>query len=516
MEIVSLQIFLLPLILTVVVYLLFFRRRQVGVPPGLPLIGHLHLMTDMPHVALAELAQKHGPLLFLRLGRVPALVVSSPRLAREVLKTHDHALCSRPHLTGAHYLSFGCSDVTFSPYGPYWRQARKICVTELLHPRRVSSFHRIRRDEVARMLASLTAASAAGGGVDVSERFLTLASDVLCRVAFGKRFAEAAGGSEHRRSLAEVLAESQALMAGFSVGDFFPGFEWVNSLTGLKRRLENNLADLSAVCDDIIAEHQAKGMPGSSGSEKEDFVDVLLRVKRSPDLEVPFTDDNLKALVLDMFVAGTDTASATLEWTMTELARHPGVMCKAQEEVRRVVAEANGGVGVGEDDLQNLPYMKAVIKETFRLRPPVPLLVPRESIEECTIDGQRVPLGSRVIINTYAMGRDGTVWEDPLSYRPERFLGSDIDVKGQVDFELLPFGGGRRGCPGYNFGLATVEIALASLLYHFDWELPEGVAAEEVDMSVIFGLATRKKVPLVLVPRKKSGYEFMLDQVCVQ
>ncbi|XP_068667308.1 tryptamine 5-hydroxylase-like [Aristolochia californica] len=508
MEINYLQALLLPLFLTLVFVLLFGRprprRRDLPPsPPKLPIIGHLHLLTDMPHVALADLVHKLGPMLFLQLGRVPALVVSSPRLAREVLKTHDHAFCSRPQLIGAQYLSFGCSDVTFSVYGPYWRQARKICVTELLHSRRVNSFRRIRREEVARMQASVSA----GEEIDMSERFLTLANDILCRVAFGRRFMEA--GSRNR--LSEVLAESQALFAGFSVGDFFPGLEWVNSLTGLKRRLEKNLGDLRAVCDEIIEEHERSETSSPEG-EKEDFLDVLLRVQKSPELEVPITDDNLKALVLDMFVAGTDTTSATLEWTMTELARHPNIMTQAQEEVRRVAGTKGH---VGEDDLQYLPYMKAVIKETLRLHPPVPLLVPRESIEECTIDGYKIPVGSRVFINTYAMGRDPQVWDDPLSYRPERFFGSSIDIKGQ-DFELLPFGGGRRGCPGYNFGLATVEIALASLLYHFDWELPEGVGAGDVDLSEIFGLATRKKVPLVLVPKKKTGYEFKLDEVCGQ
>ncbi|XP_068664704.1 tryptamine 5-hydroxylase-like [Aristolochia californica] len=511
MEINYLQTLLLPLFLTLVFVLLSGRRQRRDLPPAppkLPIIGHLHLLTDMPHVALADLTHKLGPMLFLHLGRVPTLVVSSPRLAREVLKTHDHAFCSRPQLIGAQYLSFGCSDVTFSVYGPYWRQARKICVTELLHSRRVNSFRLIRREEVARMLASVSAAVTAGDKTDMSERFLTLANDILCRVAFGRRFMEA--GSRHR--LSEVLAESQALFAGFSVGDFFPGMEWVNSLTGLKRRLEKNLGDLRAVCDEIIEEHERKEITSSPEGDKEDFVDVLLRVQRSPELEVPITDDNLKALVLDMFVAGTDTTSATLEWIMTELARHPNIMSHLQEEVRRVAGTKGH---VGEDDLQDLPYLKAVIKETLRLHPPVPLLVPRESIEECTIDGYKIPVGTRVFINTYAMGRDPQVWEDPLSYRPERFVGSSIDIKGQ-DFELLPFGGGRRGCPGYNFGLATVDIALASLLYHFDWELPEGVEPDAVDLTEIFGLATRKKVPLVLLPRKKSGYEIKPNEVCGQ
>eukprot|EP00262_Sarcandra_glabra_P015719 TRINITY_DN490_c0_g1_i2.p1 TRINITY_DN490_c0_g1~~TRINITY_DN490_c0_g1_i2.p1 ORF type:complete len:526 (+),score=47.01 TRINITY_DN490_c0_g1_i2:166-1578(+) len=464
----------------------------------------------MPHHSLARLASQLGPILYLQLGRIPTIVISSARLAQLVLKTHDHAFASRPQLVAAQYLSFGCSDITFSPYGAYWRQARKICVTELLSPKRVNSFRLVRDEEVIRLLGAVSAES--GSDMDMSDRFFTLANNVLCRVAFGRRFVDEVGSGGSKNRLNEVLAESQSLFAGFCVGDFFPGLLWVNALSGLKGRLERNLKELRAVCDEIIREHLDK-REVSDGSSifvsddislREDFVDVLLRVQKSGDLQVPISDDNLKALVLDMFVAGTDTTSATIEWVMTELVRHPRVMKKAQEQVRKVAGSKGK---VDEDDLPLLDYIKAVIKETLRLHPPVPLLVPRESIEKCILDIYEIPAKTRVLINTYAIGRDPQSWENPLEYNPERFIGSDIDIKGQ-DFELLPFGGGRRGCPGYSFGLATIEIALARLLYHFDWELPHGVRADDVDLGEIFGLATRKRVPLVLVPLKNREYEY--------
>eukprot|EP00268_Persea_americana_P063489 TRINITY_DN8239_c2_g1_i1.p1 TRINITY_DN8239_c2_g1~~TRINITY_DN8239_c2_g1_i1.p1 ORF type:complete len:508 (-),score=54.15 TRINITY_DN8239_c2_g1_i1:387-1910(-) len=475
------------------------RHKLPPSPPKLPIIGHLHLLSDMPHHSLSQLARQLGPIIHLQLGRVPTLVVSSPRLARDILKTHDHSFASRPQLLAAQYLSFGCSDVTFSPYGPYWRQVRKICVTELLSPKRVNSFRLVRDEEVTRLLRSVSASAVSASETDMSERFFGLANDILCRVAFGRRFSD---GSDKNR-LNEILTETQALLAGFSVADFFPGLEWVNGLTGLKGRLERNLKDLRTVCDEIIGEHLSGRAGSDDVSGREDFVDVLLRVQKSGDLEVPITDDNLKALVLDMFVAGTDTTSATLEWAMTELARHPRAMEKAQEEVRRI-ARAKGKVE--EDDLVQLPYMRAVIKETLRLHPPVPLLVPRESIEKCVLDIYEIPAKTRVLINTYAIGRDPETWDKPLEYNPERFVGSDIDIKGQ-DFELLPFGGGRRGCPGYTFGLATIELSLARLLFHFDWALPHGIRADDVDLGEIFGLATRKRAPLVLVPTINKDYQ---------
>lgn len=205
-----------------------------------------------------------------------------------------------------------------------------------------------------------------------------------------------------------------------------------------------------------------------------------------------------------MFVAGTDTTSAVLEWTMTELVRHPRVMKKAQEEVRKIVGSSGK---VDESHLQHLHYMKAVVKETMRLHPPVPLLVPRESMEDCVLDGYEIPAKTRVLINSYAIGRDPKSWDDPLNYDPERFENHNMDFKDQ-DYKFLPFGGGRRGCPGYAFGLATMELALALLLYHFDWELPQGVGADDVNLDEIFGLATRKKTPLILVPTANKDYKF--------
>ncbi|XP_002515012.2 tryptamine 5-hydroxylase [Ricinus communis] len=478
-------------------------------PPALPVIGHLHLLTDMPHHTFADLSNSLGPLIYLRLGQVPTIVIHSAHLAKLVLRTHDHAFANRPQLISAQYLSFGCSDVTFSSYGAYWRQARKICVTELLSAKRVHSFRLVRKEEVDRLLDAVLTSS--GKEVDMSQMLFCLANDVLCKVAFGRRFMAEKDGKG--KNLASVLMETQALFAGFCLGDFFPKWEWVNSMSGYRKRLLKNLKDLKEVCDEIIEEHlkKKKKKNGTENAdddddynEKEDFVDVLLRVQKREDLEVPITDDNLKALVLDMFVAGTDTSSATLEWVFTELARHPRVMKKAQEEVRMI---ASGNGKVDESDLQHLHYMKAVIKETMRLHPPVPLLVPRESMEKCALDGYEIPAKTRVLINTYAIGRDPKSWENPLDYDPERFMEDDIDFKDQ-DFRFLPFGGGRRGCPGYSFGLATIEITLARLLYHFDWALPHGVEADDVDLSEVFGLATRKKTALVLVPTANKDFQF--------
>lgn len=196
-----------------------------------------------------------------------------------------------------------------------------------------------------------------------------------------------------------------------------------------------------------------------------------------------------------MFAAGTDTSFITLDWGMTELIMNPQVMKKAQAEVRSIVGERKF---ILESDLPQLHYLKAVVKEIFRLHPPVPVLVPRESIRDVTLEGYNIPAKTRIFINVWAIGRDPESWEDPEKFNPDRFLGSSIDFKGQ-DFELLPFGAGRRGCPGITFGTVTVELALAQLLHSFDWELPPGVEAKDLDLSEAFGISMHKTSDLILV-----------------
>jgi cytochrome P450 len=195
-----------------------------------------------------------------------------------------------------------------------------------------------------------------------------------------------------------------------------------------------------------------------------------------------------------MFAGGTGTSASAMEWGMSELMRNPAVMKKLQGQIREAF---HGKAVVTEADLQasNLRYLKLVIKEALRLHPPAPLLVPRESIEPCELDGYTIPAKSRVIINAFAIGRDPKYWDDAEEFKPERFEDGGVDFMGS-SYEFLPFGSGRRMCPGFNYGLASMELALVALLYHFDWSLPEGVA--EVDMEEAPGLGVRRRSPLML------------------
>ncbi|GAY68722.1 hypothetical protein CUMW_266370 [Citrus unshiu] len=269
-------LFFLPIVL------FLFRRqfsRKLNLPPGptpWPFIGNLNLIGPLPHVSMHSLAQKYGPLIHLKFGLSPVVVGSSAEVAELLLKTHDISFASRPALLAGKYTTYNYSGMATAPYGPYWRQARKICLMELL---------------------------------------------------------------------------------------------------------------------------------------------------------------------------------------------------------------------------------KAIVKETMRLHPVAPLLLPRVSRDDCRVAGYDILRNTRVVVNVWAIGRDPTMWEKPNEFRPHRFIGKNIDVKGH-DFQLLPFGSGRRMCPGYGLGLKVVQSTLANLLHGFEWKLPGDMKSEDLDMDDRFGLTMPRKIPLLIVPSK--------------
>uniref|UniRef100_M8BF80 Cytochrome P450 76C1 n=1 Tax=Aegilops tauschii TaxID=37682 RepID=M8BF80_AEGTA len=222
------------------------------------------------------------------------------------------------------------------------------------------------------------------------------------------------------------------------------------------------------------------------------MVDVFMDIADDPTLEVQYGRIGVKAFTQDLIAGGTESSAVTVEWAMSELMRRPAAFDAATEELDRVVGRDRW---VTEKDMPNLPYIEAVVKESMRMHPIVPLLIPRMAQEDATIDGYNIPKGARVLINVWAIGRDPELWDAPEEFMPERFLGSKMGVIGQ-DLELLSFGSGRRMCPGYNLGLKVVHLSLANLLHGFTWRLPEGVRKEDLSMEEVFGLSTGRKYPL--------------------
>ncbi|KAL1815925.1 hypothetical protein ACET3Z_018499 [Daucus carota] len=463
-------------------------RRPPG-PPGLPVIGNMHQFDSLStHVYLYKLSQKYGPLMSLQLGSVQTLVISSAAAAKQVFKYHDLCFSSRPTLVGSQRVSYNGIDVVFAPYNDYWRDMRKLCNLHLFSSKRSQSFQPIREQEVARMVKTIRGSAAAGDSniVNLSKTLMTLTSSIIFQITFGRGYDDNMSSRFHW-----LLTETQANFVSFFLTDYFPVVgRLIDRLSGAYARLEKSFIALDAFYQQLIDEHlHASSVSAQEGS----ILDILLQMKKDSS---EFTFDHVKAILMNVIVAASDTSAAAVVWAMTLLIKNPEKMKKVQQEVREVTGKKEF---LDENDVQKLVYLKAVVKEAMRLNPPVPLLVPRETIEKCVINGYDIEAKTLVYVNTYAIGKDPESWENPNEFLPERFMTSSIDFKGQ-DFELIPFGVGRRICPGIAMGVATTELALANLLYSFNWESPPGKKIEDIDMAALPGITMHKKNHLCLVP----------------
>ncbi|KAH6808201.1 hypothetical protein C2S51_029309 [Perilla frutescens var. frutescens] len=464
------------------------KRRPPG-PRGLPVLGHFHLLGKNPHQDLCRLARKHGPIMGLRLGFVPAIVISSPAAAELVLKTHDPVFASRPRSEAAIYVGYDQSDLVFGPYGPYWRDMRKLCTLQLLSNAKISQFQPMRRAELELFVASLKRASERRETVDLSARVSALNGDMNCLMVFGKKYSDL-----NQKGFKDMLVETMELAGTFNLADYFP-YVGVLDLQRLHRRFKRVSKIFDGILEKIIDDHL---IPHDKQEKKQaaDVVDTMLAIMESGEAGFDFDRRHVKAILLDLLIAGMDTSATAVEWAMSELMRNPAVMKKLQQELEWVVGLESM---VEESHLDKLEYLECVVKEAMRLHPLAPLLVPHESMEDCELDGFHVPKKSRIMVNVWAIGRDPNVWPNPESFTPERFIGSDIDVRGR-HFELVPFGSGRRGCPGLQLGLTVVKLVVAQLVHCFHWELPDGMKPDDVDMSEQFGLVTDRANHLMAIP----------------
>ncbi|THU58219.1 hypothetical protein C4D60_Mb03t11860 [Musa balbisiana] len=467
-------------------------------PPGLLLLGNLHQLSSLPHRSLLDLSRKYGPVMLIRMGQVPALIVSSADAAQELFKTHDLAISTRPASKAAMKITFGARNISFAPYGERWRHAKKLAVVHLLSLKRVLSLQALRQEEVRRMMERVAAACAGGGRprgeVELSEVLYEYANATVYHAAAGKETKEGRTAARFRA----MIDDGSVLLGGFQVDDAFPALGWLSAITGTDAKLDRIGRRIDEFLSGILQEHIERAEQGFNRNE--DFVDVLLSLQRDGAGDLGLAEIDIKAITLDLIAAGTDTSFVSLEWAMAELVRNPRAMKKLQDEVRQV---ADGKPMVVEEDVDQMTYLKAVIKEVLRLHTPAPILVPRETMSSFSLQGYHVPAKTRVIVNAWAIARDPKSWEAPEEFQPERFMDNAVDHRGN-DFLFIPFGAGRRMCPGINFAMATIQIALANLLYHFNWELPDGLNPVDLDMSEAPGLTTPKKIPLRLIAVPKD------------
>ncbi|KAJ8558454.1 hypothetical protein K7X08_005220 [Anisodus acutangulus] len=477
-------------------YLIHFRWRPASgkvhrkLPPGprgLPIIGNLHMLGTLPHRTLYDLSKNYGPIMSLKLGNVPAVVVSSPETAGLILKTHDTVFASRPKLKAISYISDGAKGLAFAPYGPQWRNARKFCTQELLTTEKITSFGGMRKEEIGSLVQYLKAAAAAGKAVDLGEKIGDLIANMTYRMLFGV-------GNSDRFDLKSIVQEMVRLAGAFNIADYVPFLEPFD-IQGLNKRLKKTGKAVQEIFDTIINEHEEDARNHTRKSSK-DLVDVMLSHQ---DGSKSYSIDRatMKAIMSDMIVGAIDTSHTWIEWVFAEIVKHPDIMNQLQQELTSIVGPDRM---VEEEDLGKLEYLELVLKETFRLHPVATLLIPRESMEDVVINEYYIPRGSRVMTNCWALGHDPKIWSDNVEeFVPERFIGKNIDLRGH-DFHLLPFGYGRRSCPGMNLGLITVKLIISQLLHCFNWDLPDGMLPGDLDMTEKFGLAAPRAQNLLVIP----------------
>ncbi|KAJ6724360.1 CYTOCHROME P450 71B11-RELATED [Salix viminalis] len=377
----------------------------------------------------------------------------------------------------------------FAPYGDYWRELRKISILEMLSAKRVRSFKSIREEEVSDFIGSIYAKE--GSPINLSRMIFSLGNGIIARASIGKK-------CKTQEAFLPVLDELSQALGGLNMADVFPSSRFFRMVSRVRSRLERMHREADEMLDSIISERRANSGLASkmAKNEAEDLLGVLLNLQEHGNPESQLTTSSIKATILEMFSGGGDTSSTALEWAMSELIKNPRVMKKAQKEVRQVFDDI--GTVPDETNLQDLKFLKLVIKETLRLHPSL-AVIPRECRKRCEVHGYDIDVKSRVLINAWAIGRDPSYWNEAEKFCPERFIDVSADFKGS-NFEFIPFGAGKRMCPGMSFAIANIEFTLAQMLYHFDWKLADGLRPENLDMTESFGGTVKRKRGLELIP----------------
>ncbi|KAI3731299.1 hypothetical protein L1987_62487 [Smallanthus sonchifolius] len=492
--------FLSPLLVISTSFLLLFIIKQTKLlssksiknlppgPPPLPIIGHLHMIGDNPHVSTANIAKKYGPLISLRLGKQLLVVASSPEAAMGILKTQDRHLSSRTVPAAFQHEALIPHSLIWSDSNQTWKNLRTLCRSEMFSTKALEAQSGIREEKVGQMLDFLR--SKQGQVIELEDVVFTTLLNTLSSIIFGKDMLQFSDGNGSRDWLKESLHKVIEYGSRIKdIGSFYPVLERFD-LHGTTKGTMKVFDKVFAYWEVIIKERRdLVNSPTWSSDQAQTFLDRML--------ENGFSSNQIYQLVMELFVAGTNTTTRTVVWNISEFLRHKEVMSKIEEEMK---TEKNSDA---PSQQSKLPYLQACIKETFRLHPSVPLLLPHLAADTCEVMNYTIPKNTKIFVNVWAMGRDPKVWEDPLSYKPERFTDSKLDFKGQ-DFELLPFGSGRRICPGLPSGIKSVEFILASLIREFDLALPNGADPSKLDMEEQFGIAMKRKNPLKLIFKQKQ------------
>ncbi|KAM3342122.1 hypothetical protein P3S68_027088 [Capsicum galapagoense] len=484
-----------PLLLALYIITKHFLRKLRNNPPApfltLPIIGHLYLLKKPLQRTLAKISNSHGSVLLLEFGSRKVLLVSSSSAAEECFTKNDIVFANRPRLMSGKILGYNFTSLVWCSYGDYWRNLRRITSVEMFSPHRLQMLHGIRVDEVKSMVKRINSFAMAEKCVDMKSMFFELMLNVMMRTIAGKRYyGENVEDIEEATRFREMVQETFRIASATNVSDFLP------ALKRLVRKLEKSLVALQQKRDEFMQglikdcrksmEKEGTVTDSEIERKKKSLIEVLLTLQeKEPEY---YKDETIRSLMLVLLAAGTDTTVGTMEWALSLMLNHPETLKKAQAEIDERIGHERL---VDESDITNLPYLRCIINETFRMYPGGPLLVPHESSDETTVGGYRIPGGTILLVNLWAIHNDPKLWDEPRKFKPERFEG----LEGVRDgYKMMPFGSGRRSCPGEGLAVRIIALSLGCIIQCFDWQRN---GKELIDMTEETGFNLPKAHPLV-------------------
>ncbi|CAH8293097.1 unnamed protein product [Eruca vesicaria subsp. sativa] len=476
-------------------YYLFFKKPKHGFnlppsPPSLPIIGHLHLLLSvLPHKAFQKISSRYGPLLHLRIFNVPLCLVSSASVAYEIFRTHDVNVSSRGVRTLENSLFFGHETFAGAPFGDYFKFAKKLLVMNLLGTQALERSRGICADEIERFYARLMDKARKKESVEIGKEAMVLTNNIISKLLIGRSCSEENGEAEKVRE--SVIKTMSVLKKVFFSNMFGKTLKKVG-VSLFEKEIRRACSRFDELLERHLKEHEEKPEKHSVT----DMMDVLLAASRDENADYKITKTHIKLLMVELFLGGTDSPAKLIQWAMAEIINKPNTLERLRQEMDSVVGKTRL---IQETDLPRLPYLQAVVKETLRLHPPAPLLI-RMFEEECKVGGFSIPEKTTLVVNAYVVMRDPNLWQDPDEFKPERFLAEQEEEREKV-LKFLPFGSGRRGCPGANLGYIFVEIGVGMMVQCFDWIIKgdETVKMEET----VAGLSLTMAHPIIctLLPR---------------
>ncbi|XP_031117154.1 geraniol 8-hydroxylase-like [Ipomoea triloba] len=465
--------------------------KSVGkkLPPGpfhWPVIGNLHLLGTQPHKSLSQLAQKYGPIMNLKLGLINTVIISSSAMAREALQKQDLAFSTRLVIDVVRAQNHSQFSVVWLPVASKWRTLRKIMNSNIFSGYKLDAGQQLRARKIQELITYCQNYSQAGEAVDIGRAAFRTTMNLLSNTIFSKDLCDPC--SEFKDLVRNIMEEAETP----NMVDYFPFLRKFDPQR-LRRRMSGHFSKVLHIFRGLIDERleERKVM---SGNRNVDILDTLLNISQQTPDEIDNT--LIQHNCLDLFIAGTDTTTSTIEWAMVKLLKNPETIAKAQAELADVIDK---GKLLNEADVSRLPYLQCIVKETLRLHPPAPLLLPCRVDQDVVLCGYTILKDSLVLFNVWAIWCDPNIWENPLMFKPERFWNSEIDVRGR-DFELIPFGAGRRICPAMPLALRVIPVMLGSLLNSFQWKIDGDIEPKDLDMEEKFGTTSGKAHPLRAIP----------------